>query len=101
MNLGGLEMDTLRHSVTREGQELSLTSREFEILACLLRNQGQIVSREMLARDVWNVSARHIPMDDVIDVHMAHLRRKLDEPFGKKLLHTVRGVGFALREETK
>jgi two-component system copper resistance phosphate regulon response regulator CusR len=101
LNLAGLEMDTLCHSVSREGRELSLTSREFELLAYLLRHQGHIVSREMLARDVWNENARHTPLDNVIDVHIAHLRQKLDEPFGKRLLHTVRGVGFVLREETK
>ena len=54
----------------------------------------------MLARDVWQETARYTPLDNVIDVHIAHLRRKLDEPFSKKLLHTVRGVGFVLREET-
>jgi two-component system, OmpR family, copper resistance phosphate regulon response regulator CusR len=59
------------------------------------------VSREMLAREVWNESGRYTPLDNVIDVHIAHLRQKLDEPFGNKLLHTVRGVGFVLREETK
>jgi len=99
LKLADLEMDTLRHSVSREGRELPLTSREFELLAYFLRHQGHIVSREMLARDVWNENARHTPLDNVIDVHIAHLRQKLDEPFGKRLLHTVRGVGFVLREE--
>ena len=76
-----------------------LTSREFELLEYLLRHQGRVVSREMLARDVWNETGRYTPLDNVIDVHIAHLRQKLDEPCGKKLLHTVRGVGFVLREE--
>jgi DNA-binding response OmpR family regulator len=101
LKLADLEMDTLRHSVSREGREIQLTSREFELLAYFLRHQGHVVSREMLARDVWNESARHTPLDNVIDVHIAHLRQKLDEPFRKRLLHTVRGVGFVLREETK
>lgn len=99
LKFADLEMDTLRHSVSREGRELPLTSREFELLAYFLRHQGHIVSREMLARDVWNESARHTPLDNVIDVHIAHLRHKLDEPFERRLLHTVRGVGFVLREE--
>jgi two-component system copper resistance phosphate regulon response regulator CusR len=99
LKLADVEMDTLRHSVLREGRELPLTSREFELLAYFLRHQGHIVSREMLARDVWNESTRHTPLDNVIDVHIAHLRQKLDDPFGKRLLHTVRGVGFVLREE--
>jgi two-component system copper resistance phosphate regulon response regulator CusR len=101
LKLADLEMDTVRHAVSREGQELTLTPREFELLAYLLQHQGRVVSREMLARDVWNESARHTPLDNVIDVHIAHLRQKLDEPFEKKLLHTLRGVGFVLREETK
>ncbi|MGA9632027.1 MAG: winged helix-turn-helix domain-containing protein, partial [Candidatus Acidiferrales bacterium] len=77
-----------------------LTAREFDLLEYLLRQPGRVVSREMLARDVWRETARYTPLDNVIDVHIAHLRRKLDEPFSKKLLHTVRGVGFVLREET-
>jgi two-component system copper resistance phosphate regulon response regulator CusR len=101
LKLAELEMDTNRHSVSREGRELTLTSREFQLLEYLLRHQDTVVSREMLARDVWNESARHTPLDNVIDVHIAHLRQKIDEPFGKKLLHTVRGVGFILREESK
>ena len=99
MRLADLEMDTLRHSASREGHELTLTSREFELLEYLLRHQDRVVSREMLARDVWNETGRYTPLDNVIDVHIAHLRQKLDEPCGKKLLHTVRGVGFVLREE--
>lgn len=100
LKLGDLEMDVLRHTASREGRELTLTAREFQLLEYLLRHQGQVVSREMLASEVWNESARYTPLDNVIDVHIAHLRQKLDEPFGKRLLQTVRGVGFILREET-
>jgi len=53
----------------------------------------------MLAHEIWKETARHTPLDNVIDVHIARLRRKVDDPFSKKLLHTVRGVGFVLREE--
>jgi DNA-binding response OmpR family regulator len=94
-----LEMDTSGHIVSRGGKELALTAREFDLLEYLLRNQGRVISREMLARDVWKETARYTPLDNVIDVHIAHLRRKVDEPFNKKLLHTVRGVGFVLRKE--
>lgn len=100
MKLADLEMDMLRHSASREGRELTLTSREFKLLEYFLCHQGHVVSREMLARDVWNETCRYTPLDNVIDVHIAHLRQKLDEPFGKRLLHTIRGVGFVLREET-
>jgi len=100
LRLADLEMDTVGRVVLRGGKQLTLTAREFDLLEYLLRQQGRVVSREMLARDVWQETARYTPLDNVIDVHIAHLRRKLDEPFGKKLLHTVRGVGFVLREET-
>jgi two-component system, OmpR family, copper resistance phosphate regulon response regulator CusR len=99
LKLADLEMDVSGHSVVRENRELVLTAREFELLEYLLRHQGRVVSREMLARDVWKESARHTPLDNVIDVHIARLRRKVDEPFKVKLLHTVRGVGFVVREE--
>jgi two-component system, OmpR family, copper resistance phosphate regulon response regulator CusR len=100
LRLGDLEMDAAGRTVCRDGKELPLTAREFDLLEYLLRQQGAVVSREMLARDVWQETARYTPLDNVIDVHIAHLRRKLDEPFKKRLLHTVRGVGFVLREET-
>jgi len=73
--------------------------KEFEILEYLLRHLGGIVSREMLTRDVWHISARATPLDNVIDVSIARLRRKIDDPFSAKLLQTVRGVGFMLRRE--
>src|SRR5579862_723149 len=98
LRLADLEMDAAAHIATRGGESLTLTAREFELLEYLLRQQGRVVSREMLARDVWQETARYTPLDNVIDVHVANLRKKVDEPFKKKLLHTVRGVGFVLRE---
>jgi two-component system copper resistance phosphate regulon response regulator CusR len=94
-----LEIEMVTRAVTRSGQPLDLTAREFDLLEYLLRNQGRVVSREMLAHEIWKETARHTPLDNVIDVHIARLRRKVDDPFSKKLLHTVRGVGFVLREE--
>lgn len=94
-----LELDLPTHEVRRSGVAISLTLREFEILEYLLRNQGQVVSREMLARDIWKEAVRYTPLDNVIDVHIARLRRKLDDNFSPKLLHTVRGLGFILKEE--
>ncbi len=93
-----LEIDMVTRAVSRSGQPLDLTAREFDLLEYLLRNQGRVVSREMLAHEIWKETARHTPLDNVIDVHIARLRRKVDDPFAKKLLHTVRGVGFVLRE---
>ena len=98
MRLADLEMDVLNRSVVRGDRKLSLTVREFELLQYLFRHQGRIVSREMLSRDVWKETARHTPLDNVIDVHINHLRRKVDDQHDHKLLHTVRGVGFVLRE---
>ena len=96
--LAGLEMDLIARTVTRAGLSVELTVREFELLEYLLRHEGQVVAREMLARDVWKETARTTPLDNVIDVHIARLRRKVDQEGMAKLIHTVRGVGFVLRE---
>jgi two-component system copper resistance phosphate regulon response regulator CusR len=98
LKIGDLEMDIEGRSVTRSGEALDLTPREFDLLEYLLIHQGRVVSREMLARDLWK-EVRHTPLDNVIDVHVARLRRKVDDRFEKKLLHTVRGVGFVVRED--
>jgi two-component system, OmpR family, copper resistance phosphate regulon response regulator CusR len=97
--LEDLELDRVRHVATRAGKALDLTAREFELLEYLMRHADQVVSREMLAREIWKEPVRHTPIDNVIDVHVARLRRKVDEPFPKKLLHTVRGVGFVIRSD--
>jgi two-component system copper resistance phosphate regulon response regulator CusR len=94
-----LDLETRR--VTRANQPIELTPREFDLLAYLLRQTGQVVTREMLARDVWHEANRITPLDNVIDVHVAHLRRKVDGACALKLIHTVRGVGFVLREEAQ
>jgi DNA-binding response OmpR family regulator len=71
--LSDLELDSVTRKVTRAGREIELTAREFELLAYLLRYQGHVVSREMLARDVWKAADRATPLDNVIDVHIARL----------------------------
>ena len=96
--VGDLTMDLITRKVTRGGQPVELTVREFELLEYLMRYEGQVVSRETLARDVWKETARTTPLDNVIDVHIARLRRKVDLDRPMKLIHTVRGVGFLLRE---
>jgi len=98
LQIGDLELDVEGRSVTRGGRPLDLTAREFELLEYLVRRQGHVVSREMLTRDVWKEAGRHTPLDNVIDVHVARLRRKVDEQFAQKFVHTVRGVGFVVRE---
>jgi two-component system, OmpR family, copper resistance phosphate regulon response regulator CusR len=96
LKIADLKMDLITRRVSRAGRPIELTVREFSLLEYLLRNRGQVVSREMLARDVWKETSRATPLDNVIDVHIARLRRKLDDPFPVKLLKTVRGVGFML-----
>jgi two-component system copper resistance phosphate regulon response regulator CusR len=99
VKVGDLKMDLVRRSVVRGKQAVLLTAMEFEILEYLLRNQGHVVTREMLAKEIWKETERATPLDNVIDVHIGRLRKKIDEPFTKKLLHTVRGVGFILSEK--
>jgi DNA-binding response OmpR family regulator len=99
LRLADRELDLTPRKVRRAGQELQLTVREFELLEYLIRHKEEIVSREMLARDVWKETSRATTLDNVIDVHINRLRRKVDDPFDRKLIHTVRGVGFVLREE--
>jgi DNA-binding response OmpR family regulator len=97
LQIADLKMDTRGHTVVRGTIQIDLTGREFELLEYLLVNRGTVVSREMVARDVWKTTVRYTSLDNVIDVHIARIRRKIDDPFPTKLLHTVRGVGFILR----
>jgi len=99
LGIADLEMDLVSRRVTRSGERIDLTVREFELLEYLMRNSERIVSREMLTRDVWQVKERSTPMDNVIDVHIVRLRRKVDGPFEQKLIRTVRGLGFVIGEE--
>jgi len=96
--VGDLTMDLITRKVMRGGHPVELTVREFELLEYLMRYEGQVVSRETLARDVWKETARTTPLDNVIDVHIARLRRKVDVERPVRLIHTIRGVGFMLRE---
>ncbi len=95
--ISDLELNVLTRQVTRSGKPIELTLKEFDLLDYLFRHQGNIVSREMLAKDVWKEASRATPLDNVIDVHMARLRRKVDTARAVKLIHTVRGVGFMLK----
>jgi two-component system, OmpR family, copper resistance phosphate regulon response regulator CusR len=93
-----LELDVVTRRAVRGDRLLELTNREFELLEYLLRHQGHHVSREMLVREVWKEPRRAKPLDNVIDVQMTRLRKKVDTEGGERLIHTVRGVGFVLRE---
>jgi len=97
LSVADLEMDLATRQVTRRGHAIDLTGREFDLLNCLMRHEGRIVSRGMLAQRLWRDTARSTTLDNVIDVHMARVRRKIDVAGATKLIHTVRGVGFTLR----
>jgi two-component system copper resistance phosphate regulon response regulator CusR len=97
--VGDLTLDLENRRVTRAGTAIALTPREFELLAYLVRHQGDTVTRRMLAVEIWREPQRATPIDNVIDVHVAHLRRKVDDGRAVKLIHTVRGVGFVVRKE--
>jgi len=99
LKVADLELDLVARRVVRGDRLIDLTGREFELLEYLLRHQGHLVSREMLARDVWKEPRRATPLDNVIDVQMTRLRRKVDGEGLVRLIHTVRGVGFVVRED--
>jgi len=98
LKAANLELDLVTRRAVRGERSLDLTAREFELLEYLLRHQGHLVSREMLAREVWKEPRRATPLDNVIDVQITRLRKKVDIEGHTRLIHTVRGVGFVLRE---
>ena len=90
-----LELDLVRHQATRNGQRLDLTAKEFQLLALLMRRAGEVLSRGFIAAQVWDMSFD--PGTNLVDVHVRRLRSKVDDPFDRKLIHTVRGMGYVLR----
>lgn len=97
LSCGVLSMDTERHEVTVEGKAVELTRREFDLLHYLLENKGKVISRESLLDNVWGFD--FVGETNAVDVYIRFLRSKIDERFGVKLIHTVRGVGYVIREE--
>ncbi|MEZ5278192.1 MAG: response regulator transcription factor [Opitutaceae bacterium] len=97
--VGDLELNLQNRSATSNGKALDLTPREFDLLALLVSVNGNVVTREMIQRDVFNVKSRMTSMDNVIDVHLSRLRKKLDECGSSFVIQTIRGVGIALRRE--
>ena len=97
LSCADLEMDLLARRVRRAGQTIDLQPREFRLLEFLLRHVDQVVTRTMLLEGVWDY--HFDPGTNVIDVHLSRLRKKVDEGFGRPLLHTVRGVGYRLGME--
>ena len=97
LTAGPLTMDVERHQVTVGGQGVELTKKEFDLLHCLLENRGRVLSRETLLDSVWGFD--FVGETNSVDVYIRFLRSKLDDVFGLKLIHTVRGVGYVIKEE--
>ncbi|MCI5564343.1 MAG: response regulator transcription factor [Clostridiales bacterium] len=96
-SLAGLTLDVSRRRVTRDGREIELTGREFSLLQYFMENATIVLTREQLLEAVWGYA--YLGETNVVDVYVRYLRGKIDDGFEKKLLHTVRGVGYVLREE--
>lgn len=96
LRLADLELDMARRKATREGKKLDLTPKEFNLLVLFLQRRGQVLSRTVLAEQVWDIN---FDSDlNVVEVAIRRLRAKVDEPFAKRLIHTVRGMGYVLEE---
>lgn len=93
--LAGLTVDCKARTVWRDGGQIQLSSREFSILEYLIRNQGMVLSREQIETHVWNFD--YAGGSNVVDVYIRNLRRKMDDDFEPKLIHTIRGSGYVLR----
>lgn len=94
--VGDLSLDIISRRVERGGKRIDLSTREFALLECLARSAGQVLSRTMLLERVWDIDQD--PMTNVVDVHINRLRRKIDYNFAQPLIHTIRGVGYVIRE---
>lgn len=96
---GDIEIDLQTRHVTRNRQLIELTAKEYEFLVYLMQHDQQVVSRETIARELWPETVRSTTLNNIIDVHISRLRRKIECGNLTKVIHTVRGVGFMLREE--
>lgn len=97
LSVGDLTMDTAGRVVSRGGQTIELSSKEFAVLEYLMRNKGIVVSKEKIEDNIWNFD--YEGTSDVIKVYIHHIRKKIDDPFEKKLLHTIKNMGYVLKEE--
>lgn len=97
LTVGELTVDLGKHAVSRSGQQINLSAKEFALLRYLVMNRGMILSRDQIERHIWSYD--YAGSSNMVDVYIRYLRKKIDDPFEKKLIHTVRGVGYVLREE--
>ncbi|MDE2361175.1 MAG: heavy metal response regulator transcription factor [Hyphomicrobiales bacterium] len=98
LGIGDLELDLHRHRAVRGGRPLELTPKEFQLLSLLLRRAGEVLSRTLIAEQVWDINFDSD--SNVVEVHMRRLRAKVDDPFDGRLIHTVRGVGYVLEQRS-
>ena len=96
LKVGDLEVNMLNHQVLRNGKQVALTAREYSLLQYLMLNANQVVTRTMISDHVWNEEFNSF--SNIIDVHIRYLRKKIDEGFKNKLIHTIRGTGYILKE---
>jgi len=94
LSVEDLELDRMRHMVTRGGKQINLTQREYAVLEYLMRNAGRTVTRTMVVEHVWNLGFEGLT--NIVDVYINYLRQKIDHGFEKPLIHTARGVGYML-----
>ena len=97
VQVADLELDPASHTVTRAGQEITLTGKEYALLEYLMRNKGRIVTETNIIDHVWDMQAE--PFTNVVSVYIHYLRNKVDKGFGKKLIHTVRTIGYVMRDD--
>ncbi len=97
LNVGDLQMDLIRHVVTRRGVRIDLQPREFRLLEVLMRNRGRVVTRTMLLERVWDF--HFDPKTSVVETHISRLRAKIDKPFDKELIQTIRGTGYTVNAD--
>ena len=97
LKVSDLILDRDTKQVTRAGKEIMLSSKEFMVLECLMRNKNIVMSRQQIEQNAWNYDFEG--GSNVIDVYIRYLRKKIDTGFEKKLIHTVRGAGYVMREE--
>ena len=98
MQIDDLTLDPLTHKVKRGGKVISLANKEFAVLECLMREPERVFSRTQIAEHVWNYDVFN--QSNVVDVYIRNLRRKIDDPFELKLLHTIRGSGYRISAES-
>lgn len=97
LKIADLELDPASRMVWRQGKNLSLTGKEYALLEYFLRNKGRVLTEIMIVEHVWNMGFD--PESNIVNVYIHHLREKVDKGFGKKLIHTIRGLGYTIKED--